>query len=431
MSRRRTCLGPVRRIVQRDSPSLLAVAQLGVVALGLCSAPIVARAIGPSGRGETAAALALFYIVPAILALGMPLELRRLGAMADPGPMLRTSRLICLALLAPAAVLSVAAYATIFSSFDSATRWTATFGVAIAPASVSWLFDLSVLIVRSHYLGVLLLKLTQPLVYLVGVAVLWSADAANTATILAVSIAGSVASAAVGASLTKVSLRGRRGSARELSVGGRRFAGGAVADITSNKLDQVLALPLLGSHEAGLYAVASTVASLPLVLGHALGGSYFVAAAAASDEDRRALTAEAARGALSIGLLASVLVGCIAWPTVPIVFGEDFREAVPVVWIYLVGSIALVANFVCTQMLAATGRGRVLSAAQVGILPVSIGTLLVLGPLWGSLGAAAASSLGYWGLFCLLALALRIRPGSLLIRPSDFGNGLRYLVRTR
>ena len=67
-----------------NSPMTMLGSRLSVAALGLISAPLIAQALGPSGRGETASALATMYLVPILLALGMPFEVRR-RVLADGG----------------------------------------------------------------------------------------------------------------------------------------------------------------------------------------------------------------------------------------------------------------------------------------------------------------------------------------------------------
>lgn len=389
----------------------------------------MARAIGPSGRGETAATIALAYIVPVLLGMGVPLELRRLAATTDVTAALRAARRLGLLTILPATAVAVALYASLFSDFGQAARLVASLNVALCPLMLSWTLDLSVLVARGRFRNVLVLQLTQPSIYLLAIVVLWVTHTASTATVLASNLVGTAATCIAGLFMTRVKFRGERSSYGSLLRGGVKFAGSSVSEIASNKLDQVLVLPLIGSVGAGLYAVAVTVASVPLAFGQALGASYFTPIARASGTERRELQTRSVRAGIAMGLMTCPPLGLIAWVGIPVVFGKEFTSAVPVAGICLAGSVALVTNFVCSMALAASGQGVRMTVSQVTALAVAIGALLVLGPAWGAKGAATASSIGYFVLMSMLLLSLRMSPLAIAPRPRDFKEAIRQLVR--
>ena len=87
--------GIVRRVIASlswDTPAHIALANVAASAIALITAPIIARSIGAAGRGETAAALAAFALVPIVLAIGMPIELRRVWATARADSLVRSFR---------------------------------------------------------------------------------------------------------------------------------------------------------------------------------------------------------------------------------------------------------------------------------------------------------------------------------------------------
>lgn len=400
-------------------------------ALGLIGAPIVSRAIGPEGRGETAAAAALFYLIPIVLAMGVPLEVRRLAATANAAESIRGSRIISALAFFPSVGLGLASYLTIFSTFDEGARLVASAGIAAAPFTMSWMTDASVLIAQKRFRALFLMQIAQPVTYVVLVTFVWATGIASTASVLVAALLGNVVTFVLGAIFSSTSMRGPRVAPSRLFKSGLAFAGSAIAEAASNRLDQVLVLPIVGSLQAGLYSVSVTVGSLPLALGHALGASFFAPIAQADEPKRSCLQAEAARAGLAIGLLSSGILAVLAPFAIPLLFGPQFEAAVVMAEIVLIGSVAMVAAYVCSMALAATGKGLRMTVAQVVSLMASIGLLYLLAPEAGGIGAAWASVGAYVVLFLMLAVFLGVGVRALLPRPKDVKLGLRYLARGR
>jgi len=411
------------------SPSLLIVGRLGASALALISSPIVARAIGPEGRGETAAAMALFLIVPVVVGFGLPLEVRRQAATSNGHSVVRTARLIVVAFTVLAIGIATLAYYTVFSNFDTGGRAAAAIGVALTPLSASWAIDISVLVAHRRYAGVLTMQILEASVTLSMILVFWMLGLATVATVLVASITGTVATFLAGLLLVRVPLRGDRVNARCLLRNGLRFVGGAIAEIGSFRADQVIALPLIGAYQAGLYSVAVTIGSVPLAIGHALAASYFSPIAQESPSNRKRLQSEAVRAALSVATVTIPVIAIIAWAAIPLVFGSAFSASRTVTVVSLMGSAAMLVAFVASMALAADGQGGLMTIAQVVSLVCGVAGLLILGPAFGAVGAAIASGVGYFALLFTLLAFLRIPVGRLVPRLVDFPNAFRRLKR--
>ncbi|TDS82633.1 oligosaccharide flippase family protein [Nesterenkonia aurantiaca] len=418
------------RSIIDDSPSLLAIGRLVAAALALISAPIVARAIGPDGRGETAAAIALFHIVPVVIALGVPLAVRRRAATADGQVAIGAARLLSAVSVVPACIAAAICSITLFASFDTDMRTIATVGVAAAPLIVSWSSDISLLVAHSRYRAVMSMQLIQPFIYLVLVIILWQAQRADTATVLIAYLSGLAATFFTGLFLVK----GRfEGAIREIPVlvkDGVRFAGSALAETASNRLDQALLLPIAGATQAGYYAVATTIVTIPLAIGQAIGASYFTPIARAANlNDRLSLQWSAARSGLAISIFCYFWLCLLAPFVVPLLFGEAFRPAVPVIWAAAIGGFAMTSGYVASMALAAEGRGARMTIAQVTALAVSLTLLWLLAPTLGAVGAAIASSVGYVVLLMLLLSGFRGSLSVLAPRPRDLHEGIKRLLR--
>lgn len=420
----------LRTLLTIESPSLIVVGRLSAAGLALLTAPIVARILGPSGRGETAAAIALYVIIPVILALGLPLEVRRQAAAGDGQAVLRTARRIVGSTFAVSIALAVAASFTIFATFPLPDRVAASVGVILAPLAAHWALDVGLLVAQRKYRAVLAMQLIQPLVYLILVLVFWATGVASVATVLGANIMGSVATFVLGMAMARVPWRGPVLSFAEVLKAGLRYFGSAIAEASSSKLDQVIALPLLGAYQAGIYSVAATIASFPLAIGQALGATFFPTIAQASAGTmRKTEQAKAARVGIAAAIVCYPPLALCAWALVPLVFGDSFAPAVGPSVIALLGSAFMIAAYVMSMALAADGKGVRMSVAQAVALCVGVLLLLSIGPVLGAVGAAVASVASAISLFIVLLAALRIGVRAVVPRKADFADVFRRLAR--
>ncbi|MBT2518467.1 oligosaccharide flippase family protein [Streptomyces sp. ISL-90] len=419
----------MKRIVEllrRDSAYLITAANFIAIALSFATAPIVARAIGPDGRGETAAALAAFAVVPVIMALGLPLELRRRAATSQSDDAVRAARDLAGAALVPSIAIAALLVSTVFAPLDSLSKILVVVGVSLSPLVISWSSDTGTLVGRGRFRAVLILRITQPLIFFIGALAEWLSGSLTVPVVLGVNIAATIATAVIGALFVRVSLRGERASHTDLLRKSVRFAGSSVAEAASNRLDQVIALPLIGAFDAGLYSAAASIAALPLGLGHALGAAEFRAVAMHAAEGPAETVNRGIRSAISATLIACLGLAVVTPWLVPLLFGASFSGSIVPTLICLVGSLGLTVGYVASMMLAAQGRGSVMTVAQVTCLTVNIALLFALAPWLGAVGAAIASSAAFLVLLVILTIALRVRPQSLI----PTATGVREAVRT-
>ncbi|MDF1706238.1 MAG: lipopolysaccharide biosynthesis protein [Aeromicrobium sp.] len=418
----------ILHIWREQSPALIVIGRFGVLAIGLVNAPVLARALGPEGRGDAALAYAVLYLVPILLALGVPLEVRRLGALGSGPEVLRAARRFALLTYVPAIGLGGVAFWTVFSSFPENQRLVASICVCLSPLTLAWTCDINLFLALGRYRAFLLVQIMQPTIALAGVLGLWVNDAVTVSNVLLAFIVASSATALTSRFATRVKSRGSRTPLPQLWRGSLKYFGSAIAESLSNRLDQVVAMPLIGSAQLGLYSVASTVAGLPLAFGYALGSKYYRDIAVATPEARPRIASQAVRSAT---VTSFVLVAGLAAATpyfVPLVFGDAFDAAVPVTLLALSGSFAMLIGYVANLALAAEGRGVSMTIAQVASMAIGITLLLILGPIWGSEGAAAASSTGYWALLLIVLIMLRMKMRQLVPRPSDVKAAMRALL---
>ena len=414
--------------IQRNSPIQITVANMIAFGLTFLTAPMVARAIGPTGRGETAAALAAFVIAPVLLAFGLPLEIRRRCAQRVDEPSVRSGRDLALVSLAPAVVLGWLFVSLVFRDSPLALQAMAFIGLASTPVAMALSLDAAALLGSGRYRAYALLRVTQPVVVFCSVPLLWWSGLLAPEVGLALHVVGTALTWACGRALVRVSWRGSRARHGELLKGGVVYAGSAIAEAASARVDQVLVLPLIGAAATGHYSVAASIAALPLALGHALGARFFRDSALSNGPTERAAVASRSISEIvSITIPSCVGLGILSIWLVPLLFGAEFASSVELLMWLSPGAAALTVAYVGSMLLAAEGLGRVMTLSQLVSLVIGVMLLYVLAPAWSAVGASIASSISSMVLLTLQVRSLRVPTTSLLPRWRSLRNALRSL----
>nr|MDT0656914.1 O-antigen ligase family protein [Micromonospora sp. DSM 115978] len=198
---------------------------------------------------------------------------------------------------------------------------------------------------------------------------------------------------------------------RSLAVYAFACLPGVLAAISAARLDQVIGLPVIGARELGYYAVAVSVAEIPMVIATA-ARTVLMGRPGTADALR---ATRVARLAVLASVLACALLAAIATVAVPWVFGTPFAPAVPPTIILCAATTLYTCMIIFTAVLLANDRAARSSAALVTGSATGVALLLLLAPL-GAIGAALAS-LGGYGVSTLLAAgALARTPGTPTLR---------------
>ncbi|MFJ6374551.1 polysaccharide biosynthesis C-terminal domain-containing protein [Pseudarthrobacter oxydans] len=301
----------------------------------------------------------------------------------------------------------------------------------MSPLTLSWICDIGVLVAKRDFLGIVSLQLLQPTSYLVGIIVLWVTELATTASVIWVFVGSNVVSFFFGLFRAGIAPKGAATRPKMLAKGSIRYSGGALAESASNRLDQVIALPILGAAQAGLYSVSVTVGLAPLAIAQALSSSSFTPITTARDRRRKRLISESISHVASLSIVAALLLFCFGPSLVDLLFGEAFRDAAPAIRMSAVSCFMASIAVQASSNLIAIGRPRQLAFTQMVSLAVGIAGLLVLGPALGSLGAAIASAIGYGVLAILAVHHCHAGIRSMLPTPRAFVGGLKVLLRSR
>lgn len=383
------------------------VALIGALGLG---GVILARAVGPTVRGEYAAITAWFDVALVIGQCGQPAALCFYVA-RDPlhaHQYVATSRTIMLAtgalvLTAGVALAPILAH----GSPEVTTGYRIALGAAIA-AFVGTSYVASLQARDMHRWNVV--RVSQPLLSLVAIIGLRSLrllTLRSALTVLAVTLLLQFACAYRCCRLSGLA-PGRPGVtlfAPLATYGLAQLA--TLAPMTLNaQLGQLVLSQTVPPADLGRYAVAASLALLPMPLVSAIGNVAFPRLAALSvlTEETRRLQLLAVMG--SAGIAAGILVplGAVAYWVVPFILGEGYRGAVPLLWVLTPGAVFSACGQVVGDLLRGGNHLAAVGWAQGPAAVILVVLLVALLPIVGVMGAAIASTVAYG-----IALSMMLR----------------------
>ncbi len=381
----------------------------------LATAPILARELGVTGRGEMAAVVAPIFILTVIAHFGLPeataYALAKLRQ--DPRRVLRS---------AGGLTLVYGLFAAVF------VWWAAPVLLRNVPdlvpllRGVAWLLPLTMwaILMRALLLGMreyaapAVERVLTPVLRLVAFVSLMLAGSLTVTTAVLAHVFCAVAG---GLFLLAVLLR-RRASpvlvvepasavelvetpvvepahtrlTRQIALYGLRGWGGTLGTLITWRLDQMVLVMLVSATQLGYYVVAVALAEISMMAVNALRAIIFSEAAHRGGSE---LVAQSARIILMMTTLVAIGGSLVAGPFIYILFGSDFGPSVDLARVLLLASIPFCVDQILTAGVYAEGRPGLRSISQLIGAAVAIGLLVLLAPTMGAMGAAVASLAAY------------------------------------
>lgn len=364
----------------------------------LVSAPILTHALGVAGRGQLAGATAPLMLVTTAATFGVPQALTYVVA-RNPAVLRRASRsaLWLIAGLGAAATLAVVLGAHWLSAGNT------TIAKLITVASFAIVPSLLLAVLRGAASGLHLwrkvafeqvLSSTARLVALVPLLVVHQLTPLSATIVTACTpLVGALSYRHLQHGATSAHAQG---GAEVVPLSflvnyGLRIWVGAVSGILLSRLDQTIMVPLANEYQLGLYAVAVTVSTIPLVINSAVRDVTFSADASQNMDSRLSASARISSSA-SAGLGLFVGVTMIWW--LPWLFGRDFRPAVGVAAVLIIAVVLGTPGSIAGAGLSARGRPGLRSTSLVIACLINVVVLLSLVPRYGAMGAAYATLVG-------------------------------------
>ena len=365
-----------------------------MVVLAFATSPILARALGPVGRGEVAAMLAVVQLAPSVTEMGMTLFTSRahIQRTAPLGDLLGTVLpIVLLGSLVPVALSVPLAHLIGHGRRDVVLY--IEIGVFTIPVVVIGQTLSAITTAEQRWGTFVLTKLLNVIGYAASILVLALLGDLSVATVCIANIAWSVVT--VMPFFRELLGAGRLRFVRSLAASGMAFGIKSwlsnIASTGNQQLDQVLMAALLPSRQLGLYSLAVTLATAS----GSLVGAVALAIVPRVAGGDAALAARASRLTLWLILIINAIgAGLSPW-LVPVLFSSKFDGTIPLLLILLVGSVFYVHSTILGYGLVADGHPAGSAVAQIAGLVVTVPGLILLLPVMGALGAALITLVAY------------------------------------
>jgi O-antigen/teichoic acid export membrane protein len=369
---------------------------------------LLARWLGPSGRGDYAAVTAYFGLALVFFELGLGSSVvyhvsKFQQAHAD---YVWTAAGLLIPLALASALVSLVLGITVFG--DSPSRRAAVmilpfaivFGFASTPAVFALLsLDLG---------GWNLTRLSQPLIFILLVLGAHRVVPLSVPLVIILMTASMAFQTALAWWLyvRAFSPRGHfmREQVRPMLRFGLLNMSSTAPNVVNGRFDQIVLAVMVSSAALGQYAVAVSLSVLAAPLVMAFGNVAFPSLARG---ERIAETIRTAtRGSVLVSV-ASVAVIVVAGPfLVPILFGPGYEPVTRLLLVLAPGAAVVVVNQVLGDILRGLGHPGVVAVCEWLGVVTTIGGLVLLVPHLGAMGAALTSTVTYALVYVLLRRAV-------------------------
>jgi O-antigen/teichoic acid export membrane protein len=391
-------MGVTETVANRDPPNAAesARAARGLTAVsvasllsGLVTGPLIAHALGATGRGLLASVLVPLGVAPFIGQLGLGLFAVRASARGVSVSRLAGTLAVPLLLVGGAVALAAEPLASALLPEDAGARLCLRIGLSLLPLALLVNVLADVLWGSARWRALTAMRLISPIGLVMVTPVLYLTDSLTVTSAAALAISLGL----VPLPLLLGLLPGARTPRLDWTLMGEalRFGlrawPGALADLANQRLDQLLMIPLLPPRELGLYAVATTVAVVGTAPAAAIATVVFPRLAAGQVH----VLGPALRITALLLLMTQAAVALAAPLVVPLAFGSSFAAAVPLIHILLLAWMLTALTPVLAHALAASGHPGPGSVAQIlGLVCTVVGLAISL-PTLGATGAAITS----------------------------------------
>lgn len=383
----------------------LTFANVAGAATGLITGPLLARALGASGRGDLAAILVPLTLTPGVLSLGIPAYAYLALPKGRPVNEVVGSLGLPLLVIGALAAALAAPIADALAGGRDTVRLFLVIGLLLTPLGLVISFFGTCLAALERWRLVMAVRIIPFATAFVATVALYALGHLTVASAAAAATAGAMLSGLPALPLLSKRPVFRRSLLRPAFSFGLKSWVGGLALLANSRLDQLLMIPLVPPRQLGLYAVATTLSSSsnlatgaiqpPLMARIGAGHTYLVP--------------QTLRVTLAATLVMNLALGVVTPIALPLLFGAEFRDAVEMTLILLVANVSFGGALVLSGALQADGVPLIPSLAEGLALVVTVVGLIVLLPPLGGVGAALVSLAAYSASFVLQLYVTRRR----------------------
>lgn len=377
-----------------------------VMLLAFVSAPILARALGPDGRGNLQAILLPVTLAPVVFGLGLGTYVTRQAARGKSLPVLLGSVGPLVLSLGIVAALLGPAIAALFAGGRDVVYTYVLVGFLLMPLSLLSLLLQNFATGLERWTMVVMARVVAVVMSTIGIVVLFLLGELTVASTAIVMLAAGLLSVVPVLPLVRELGRPRfsREVARESIPFGLKAWVGGLGSVANVRLDQVLMIRFVEPRELGLYVVAFTVSSFfisPVISALSAG----MMPRFASSEP--ALVARVLRTTIAGVAFVSAVIAVAAPLIIHVLFGGEFADALPMTWLLLVATVPLAGVTVLSTALTSSGYPGFSAGSELVTLLVTVPCLLLTLSTHGAIAAAAISIVAYGAGFAWLLIGAR------------------------
>jgi len=244
-----------------------------------------------------------------------------------------------------------------------------------------------------------LLNTLDPLLLLIGVALLLILFNKGIFSLVLLSILVTVITLCVSSFLvhkmTKIRFLLRVNMLKESLKYGVRVYLANILTFLCYRLDMLLVAYYLGATQVGFYALAVGMAEMVWILSRAVQTILFPLVSSSEQSESRVLSAVVARHTLFLSLLGCIGLAVVGRWVIEIFYGSQFLPSFVPLLILLPGILSFAFVGAPVSYLSGIGRPIFATWASLIALVVNIGLNMILIPKWGIAGAAFATTIAY------------------------------------
>lgn len=358
---------------------------------------VIARLLGPEGRGEFAAIILWPNVFASIGLLGCHIALAKQAAKtSDHAPLFRTALLssfftstVCsiacyfsIPLLMPRVGESLVELARVFVLFIPLNHFAVNIKALDQGGGNFKIFNLTRIVIYPFYLFLIFL--------------LWYYDQDNVATILiALLLAnGIVVCLRLALWMRKVSVFGNIFSLVKTLTESARFGLAGIAEAIYSQADKALMLALLGTESLGYYSVALSASLAVGSITNSAGMVIFTRSAQADVGEGFGKVTKVFRIAFFLWVVLGILLAMVMGILLPLVYGSDYNPAVIPARLLIIGSAFMGLSGLLEQSLRGQGRAFIGLIGKLAGMCVMAGCGVYLAADYGVAGVCVAFVLG-------------------------------------
>jgi O-antigen/teichoic acid export membrane protein len=375
--------------------------QLGIAVLSFVGVILVARVLGPAGRGEVALLMTIVVLSSTLALLGVDEANVNFGALEPAARRaLATNSLILSLALGGACIALLSGLIAVFPAIggdgSAALRW---FAMAVIPVLILKVYLKFLVRADYHFTLANVAWILPPALNVVAYAALAVAgELTVAAAIVTWGITHLIATLLLVAFVARRSVGfGRPDAAlarRTLGFGWKSHLG-RVMMAGNYRLDQWFVGAIAGTRELGLYSIAVAMAEILFYLPTALTIAQRPYLVRADRQEAGRSAARVFRASLLLSASAAAALALMAPWVVPTIFGESFRGSIDDIQVLSAGVVGILALKLLGNALTAKGRPDLATAGATAAFVATLGLNIILIPAHGGLGAAIASTLAY------------------------------------